>query len=160
MHDVFLRALNQRRAQISDRWEALLRVEPVTTPLGHPDTLVFGIRDALKEILTQVRQPSPEPPPPPVQCVCGRNPLHAFYRAGEQALLEALVLEQVRHQALTPAQRDSSFAELRSAIDHVKNREIGALASLCQHQAGADAAVRTEPARPATGDGTISPPAG
>lgn len=152
MHDVFLRALNQRRAQIADRWEALLRVEPVTTPLGHPDTLVFGIRDALKEILTQVRQPSLEPAPPPVQCVCGRNPLNAFYRAGEQALLEALVLEQARQPGLTPADRDSSFAELRSAIDHVKNREIGALASLCQHQTGADSSARKDAARPVTGD--------
>lgn len=141
MLDAIHRALTQRRAQICARWEALLRGEPVASPLGHPDTLVFGIRDAVREIVAAMRTPPNEPTPEPADCTCGRNPLQAFYRAGEQALLETLVLIQAEHGALSPAQRDTTFAELRRAIHHVKHREIGALAAVCQ----------LEPKSPSTG---------
>lgn len=144
MHDDFIRVLTHRRALICDRWEALLRVEPVVSPLGHPDTLVFGIRGAMREIFALMRSPPAGGEEPPATCACGRNPLDAFYRAGEQALLEALVLAQAEHRDLTPAQRDASFAELRWAIRHMKHREISALASLCQLEPKPDA-----PAKPA-----------
>jgi hypothetical protein len=139
MHEGFLHALGRRRAQICARWEALMRIEPVASPLGNPDTLVFGISQAFKEILDTARHPPSEPAPVPAECECGRNPLHAFYRAGEQAILEALVLAQTETPDLTAERRDASFRDLQAAILHVKNREIGAIAGLCQHPPAAEA---------------------
>lgn len=127
-----LHALSRRRAQIRDRWESFLRIEPVASPLANPDTLVFGIDGALKEIFAHLRKGVDEPPGSPRECACGRNPLHAFFVAGEQALLESLVLAQAEYPGLSPETRDRDFAELRHAIRHVAHREMDTFASLCQ----------------------------
>lgn len=128
-----IHALTARRAQIRKRWEAFLRIEPVASPLVNPDTLVFGIDGALRDIFAHLKAGADEPPAPPRECACGRNPLHAFYVAGEQALLESLVLVQAeRKPHLAPEERDRDFAELRHAIRHVAHREMDMFASICQ----------------------------
>lgn len=132
MQEELIRALRSRRAQIRTRWEAFLRVEPVPSPLGNPDTLAFGIDDSLTEIFQLLRQPPGESPWPPPHCTCGQNPLQAFYLAGEQALLETLILVQAGFVGLEPAARDQSFASLRHAIRHIAHREISVMAGLCQ----------------------------
>lgn len=127
-----IHALTSRRAQIRARWESFLRIEPVASPLANPDTLVFGINDALKEIFAHLRKGADAPPAAPRECACGRNPLHAFFVAGEQALLESLVLVQAGQPKLTPAERDRDFADLRHAIRHIAHREMETFASICQ----------------------------
>ena len=59
MHEKTIRALQARRAQIRTRWEALLRIEKVTTPLANPDTLVFALDQSLDDIFTALLQPPP-----------------------------------------------------------------------------------------------------
>src|SRR5688572_4272688 len=103
MQDSLVCALRTQRTQIRERWATLLRVEPVGSPLGHPDSLVHLIDWTLDEIFAGVSntliesapggsRPSGENPAP---CACGRNPLLTFFSAGEQAVREGLVLAQV-----------------------------------------------------------------
>ena len=136
MQDELVRALRARRAEIHARWEALLRIEKVNTPLANPDALVFMIDWTLDECFANLR---PSPPrrknggvPSKPDCPCGRNPLLAYFSAGEQAMEEALILEQARAPAIDPVQRDDAFAELKLTVREIARREIEAFCSVCQ----------------------------
>jgi hypothetical protein len=135
MQEAIIRALRGRRDQIRARWEALLRIEEVTTPLANPDTLVFGIDRSLNEIFNALRHP----PHPPAEVIAAEefkdNPWHAYFRAGEQALLETLVIIQSEMSSLDPTVRDRSFAALKHVINVMAQREIYALASVCHKRA-------------------------
>jgi hypothetical protein len=126
MHEKTIRALQARRAQIRTRWEALLRIEKVTTPLANPDTLVFALDQSLERDLHRLA-----PACRPARARGAHNadwpcPWRAYYRAGEQALLESLILLQARTPALDPATRDQSFARLKQVIGHLTQREVSA----------------------------------
>lgn len=126
MHEKTIRALQARRAQIRTRWEALLRIEKVTTPLANPDTLVFALNQSLDEIFAALRKPAA-----PLVLAAPTNadwpcPWRAYYRAGEQALLESLILLQAKTPALDPATRDHTFAQLKQVIGHLTQREVSA----------------------------------
>lgn len=130
MHERMIQALQTRRAQIRIRWEALLRIEKATTPLANPDTLVFALDQSLDEIFTALRQP-------PVPCGDtgpdngeGSCPWRAYYRAGEQALLESLILLQAKTPTLDPATRDDAFGRLKQVIGHLAQREVSAWSGL------------------------------
>jgi hypothetical protein len=132
MQTDLLQELAAQRHSIRQRWEQYLRIEPVASPLGHPDTLVFGIRGALREIFALLRDPPAAPADPLTPCPCGKDPLHAFFVAGEQALLESLVLLQAHRPAIDAARCRTDIEELRHAVRHVAHREMSALARLCQ----------------------------
>lgn len=132
MQGKIIRALEERRAQIRARWEALLRIEKVTTPLANPDTLVFGLDHSLDEIFAMLHQPPCHIPDPEIMNTGGTSPWQAYFRAGEQALLETLVLTQSEMQSLDPAARDTSFGNLKQVINILTQREIGAWAAICQ----------------------------
>lgn len=136
MQEEVIRALRDRRGEIRARWEAFLRIEAVATPLANPDTLVFGIHQSIGEILTLLKQPylPGAGQEKDAECSCGKNPLLAYYRAGEQAMLEALVLVQVGMPSLNPVVRDLAFAELKHVVNTVARREISAIAGVCQHR--------------------------
>jgi hypothetical protein len=139
MQDELVRALRTRRPEIHARWEALLRIEKINTPLANPDALVFMIDWTLDECLATLRPPharrkhgSMVPFAAKPACPCGRNPLLAYFAAGEQAIEEALVLEQARASAIDPVQRDTAFLELKLAVREIARREIEAFCSVCQ----------------------------
>lgn len=125
-------ALTARHARIQQRWREFLRVEPVASPLGDPKTLVFGIEGYLREIFGLLWYPPADLPEEQADCACGRNPLRGFFVAGEQALMETLVLEQAGRPALARGDRAQDAAELRRAVRFVAHRELSALAGLCQ----------------------------
>lgn len=132
MQEEIIRALEQRRAPIRIRWEALLRIEKVTTPLANPDTLVFGLDQSLDEIFARLRQPAlPASCAKPIHAD-ETNPWYAYFRAGEQALLETLVLTQAEMPALDPAARDSDFSELKQVIHYLTQREVAAWIAICK----------------------------
>ncbi|MDI1319730.1 MAG: hypothetical protein PSW75_05975 [bacterium] len=135
MQGKIIKALQERRAQIRARWEALLRIEKVTTPLANPDTLVFGLDHSLDEIFAALRQPPPHNPDAALTKTEGPSPWRAYFRAGEQALLESLVLLQAEMELLDPAARDTSFGNLKTVINNLTQREIGAWAGICQKNA-------------------------
>lgn len=126
MYEKIIKALQMRRAQVRARWEALLRIEKVTTPLANPDTLVFALDQSLDEIFTALGQPLPHKPAVGSTWSDGPSPWRAYFRAGEQALLESLVLLQADMDSLDPATRDTSFGSLKQVINNLTQREISA----------------------------------
>jgi hypothetical protein len=131
-------ALRARRSAIRRRWDDLLRVERANTPLAHPDTLIHLLDWSLDELLAAlaggaaVEGPAADRSRP--ACPCGRNPFLNFFVAGEQALLEALVLAQTEILPLTPALRDGAVAELHLAVRERARSEVEAICSVCQRR--------------------------
>ena len=138
MQEELAHALHARRPQIRERWEALLRVERACSPLAHPDSLVHLVNWALDEVIGILRQDDGGAQPvlePAAECLCGRNPYAGFFRAGEQSIMEALILVQVEQAAsLNPKARDRAVAELNAALRGIRNREVTSFCSLCQHR--------------------------
>jgi hypothetical protein len=139
MQASLLSELRARRFPIRTRWEALLRAEPIATPLGHPDTLVHLIEPTLDKLFQALEKSSashgpakPRIPSDPPVCACRRNPLLAFFAAARQATLEGLVLAQVAAGNLDAQERDSSLADLNRALQQISSREIEAFCGVCQ----------------------------
>lgn len=133
--------LRRRRADIKREWTILLRAEPVATPLGHPDALAFLVDGTLDEIFSELGKsepPAAEERPDPYdsvrrECACERNPLLAYFLAGERALLEALICAQAsRPGGAGPAKR-TELTELYLVLRRIARREVRAFCSLCQN---------------------------
>jgi hypothetical protein len=153
MQDLLLHSLRAQSPQIRERWDALLHVEPVHTPLGYPGALSHLIDWTLEEIFRGLAALSPrrhasrrgavaEPRP---ACPCGRNPLLAYFTAGEQVMREALVLAQAAAPGLDPIERDASLHELDLVFHQIAHREIDAFCGVCQYRHDA-APCQREPA--------------
>jgi hypothetical protein len=134
--------LRAREAEIHGRWAELLRIEPVNTPLAHPDALAHLIDWTLAEIFRELATASRRrrtthhhaSTPNRSLCACGRNPLLAYFEAAGQALREALILAQATHPTLDPVERDASLEELNLILNDVARREIEAFCGVCQHR--------------------------
>lgn len=145
---MILRALRDQRPHLRTSWETLLRVEPVGSPLGNPDALVHLLDWTLDEIFAALTNPLARHRAihhrihldQPAPCPCGRNPLLAYFAAGEQALREALVLAQATAPELDPLERDTAFAELDMTLRHISRREIESFCGVCQLRARAGTA--------------------
>lgn len=160
MQEDLIRALRDRRGDIRARWETLLRIERVNTPLANPDALVFMIDWTCDELFASLahahgrRRPArPGEAVARAECPCGRNPLLTYFAAGEQALEEALILEQASRPALEPGERDTAFAELQLAVREIARREIESFCAVCQYRTdsrgcGVDANVAAVAAAP------------
>ena len=146
-------ALRLRRPLIHARWEDLLRVEPANTPLANPDALVHLLDWTLDEFfrtlqgLPSRRRPLRAFALADVDCPCGRNPLLAYFAAGEQALQESLVLAQSELHVIEPGERDAALNELNLALRHIARREIESFCAVCQLRDRALHAPRPAPAR-------------
>ena len=134
MNEAILRALHNRRPQIRARWEALLRLERVRTPLANPDTLVFMFDQTLDEVLSALPGRSAGTVRPRPECRCECNPMRVYFPALEQALLEALVLVQCGQPALSPEERVDAVAELCATLRRIAKREIAVFDKLCQQR--------------------------
>ncbi len=145
MQELWVHALEARRGEVRSRWEDLLRTERVNSPLANPDALVHLIDPTLAEIFTSLLHPSSRRKvvhaadfsAVRAKCVCGRNPYLAYFVAGEQALLEALVLAQAEGPPLDPAARDAAVQELYGVMRASARREIESFCSLCQYRSDA-----------------------
>jgi len=141
MQSLLLSALRAQHADIRARWAAILHVEPVSTPLANPDALVHLIDWSLQEIFRSLtalasrrRAGHVGPPDSRPQCPCGRNPLLAYFAAGEQAVQEALILAQSASPALDPTERDAALRELNIVLREIARREIESFCGVCQHR--------------------------
>jgi hypothetical protein len=134
-----LRALEAHRPSILTHWESLLRLERASSPLAQPDLLVRMLDQTLDDIFAalpgwSIRRVSTLVPAS--ACPCGRNPLLAYYAAGQQALREALVMIQAGISLLTTTDRDDSFACVDQVFGDIARREIEAFCALCQFRPG------------------------
>ena len=97
MQSTLLDALRMRQPEIRACWTELLRVEPVNTPLAHPEALAHLIDWTITEIFRSlatgghvrrlVRDHTGTPHRS--RCPCGRNPLLSYFDAASQALWAA-----------------------------------------------------------------------
>jgi hypothetical protein len=142
MQETLVHALHAQRGQIRLHWEALLRVERTTTPLAHPDSLVHLLDWAIDEVFSTLRaraQAGELRAFPPIaahreECSCGRNPFLVFFIAGEQAMIEGLVLAQSEIPGLDAVSRDSAVSELYSVLRQLRHQEIESFCALCQYR--------------------------
>ena len=140
MSPLILDALRERRATIRQRWETLLHVEPVNSPLALPDAMARLIPGSLEEIFRELAKPGPAPltlrearrAALPV-CGCNRNPYLGHFKAAEQALLEELVLLQATQPPHLRHEQD--LADIVRATRLVGRDEIEAFCGICQHRA-------------------------
>lgn len=153
MQESMVAALRARRPQIRARWEDLLRVERASSPLANPDALVHLLDWTLDEFFRTVQtlpaRRRAQRPPSANDCPCGRNPLLAYFAAGEQALRESLVLSQAEMKELAPFARDTALAELDHAVHNIARREIEAFCAVCQFRHQEPSHAETHTAAPA-----------
>lgn len=154
MRNDLVHTLHSRLPQIRARWEALLHVEPVNTPLAYPGALVHLLDWTLGQIFDGLAHPTlthPNDRRPTCAdyrhaCACGRNPLIAYFTAGEQAVREALVLAQAAAPTLTPAERDGSLLQLDAVFRNIARREIDSFCGVCQYRDGGCKEAQANPA--------------
>lgn len=126
-----LRALHERRPQIRARWETLLRIERVETPLANPDTLVFLFDRTLDAVLAALPSRAPAPPRARLRCRCDCNPMRVYYFALEQALMETLIEIQTERPGLSARTRISSVTELCTTLRRIAQRELNVFDQIC-----------------------------
>jgi hypothetical protein len=128
------------RPMIKQRWEALLRAEPIASPLANPDTLVFLMDETLQQIIAALRTRSVKLgvrhvptviAPLQGKCACGINPLLAYYTTGRYALRE--VAEEKMGQA---------FSDVLVFFHRVAQKDIEALCGVCCNQGAEDCSQR------------------
>jgi hypothetical protein len=142
MQSDLLGALRARQPEIRARWADLLHVEPVVTPLAHPEALTHLIDWTLSEIFRGLATGGPRrrlshghaSTPHRSLCACGKNPLLTYFDAAGQAVREALVLVQAMAPAIDPIARDASMEELNLILAQVARHEIEAFCGVCQHR--------------------------
>jgi len=136
------RRLRARRGAIRRKWEELLRAGPVVTPLGHPDVLAHLINRTLNVVFGSLGAPglgrrarqSGRLQGIGARCLCGRNPLLAYYLAGERALREALDQASAEAPGLAPEARDQAACELGFIVEDIGRRDVELFCSLCLYR--------------------------
>lgn len=119
-----------------------MRLERADTPMADPNNLVHLIDWTLDKVVEGLRGRKPPHrggPPPTIAtlrplCPCGHNPYIAHFLAGEQALLEALVLVQAEDPALDPVHRDTAVTELYLVLHAIARGEVESVCALCQRR--------------------------
>lgn len=131
MDHTLLRALHERRPQIRTRWETLLRIERVETPLANPDTLVFLFDRTLDAVLAALPGRSLAPLRGRPHCRCDCNPMRVYYFALEQALMETLIEIQAANPKLGAKARVGAVTELCTTLRRIAQRELNVLDQIC-----------------------------
>ncbi len=119
-----------------------MRLERADTPIADPDNLVHMIDWTLDKVFAELRSHkacSTATLPPTIatlqaKCYCGLNPFFKHFMAGEQALLEALVLAQSEEPSPDASLRDAAVTELYLVTHALAKCEVEAFCSLCQHR--------------------------
>lgn len=123
------------RPLIKRHWEALLRAEPVVSPLSNPDSLIYLMDETLDQLAAALRSRSmkawlrhnqPLVAPLRDSCLCGLNPLLAYYITGRVALCAAA------EEELGPA-----FADVLLYYHCLAQKDIEALCGVCCNQGSA-----------------------
>jgi hypothetical protein len=131
MNPAMLQRLEALNPEIKGRWKALLRDEPVLTPLGRPDTLVFLMDATLTQLFAALNAPSEEKwlrSCPPIiatlhaYCLCGLDPVSKYFAAGEAAL-----------RAATGPLPAEETGDLLARYRSLAQQEFAAVCQACRH---------------------------
>ena len=140
MNDNLQRTLQGLRPTILERWEALLRAEPVSSPLANPDSLVYLMGCTLDRFFAALRSPisrrriagrgSNKVDVKEVRelCACKMNPLLAYFATAELALIQTTL------PILQPRERESALSAVRVAMHAVAKGEIDTFCAVCQRR--------------------------
>jgi hypothetical protein len=138
-----LHSLSQQRLALRLRWEALLRDEPVNSPLAHPDSLIHLMDWTLDNFFAELRHPSTLRDDAPARdsreaafaspdasalCPCARNPFIAYFATAECALVETLL------PLLSADSQTASLATARTALQRIGRAEIATFCAICQQR--------------------------
>jgi len=144
-----LRNLQGLRPTILERWEVLLRAEPVTSPLANPDALVYLMDWTLDRFFQALRGPlsrrrinARENSKSACDrerglCACRMNPLLAYFSTAETALIQATL------PILQPRERESVLSAIRLALQVVAKREIDTFCAVCQRRHTSSASIES-----------------
>jgi len=136
-----LASLSAKFPAIKAEWCALLKGEPMLTPLGRPDALVYLMDATLGELeaaLTREQTANGLRRYPPVAgsvhayCPCGLNPLLKYYGAGELAL-----------RAGTGTELGNELELVLRIFRTLARREIESFCAVCRHREAATCAATT-----------------
>lgn len=134
MDKSLLLALQERRPQIRARWETLLRLERVETPLANPDTLVFMFDQTLDAVINTLPGRPLEPMHSRPRCRCDCNPLRAYYFALEQALMETLIHIQAEQPDLGAKAGAAAVTELCTTLRRIAQEELAVFDQICRQR--------------------------
>ena len=140
MHRSFVAEFAARRAAIKQAWERRLRHEPVTSPLANPDTLVLlmdrTLEDLAAELSLRCRPSGAEPAslhrPARSGCLCGLNPLLAYFRVAADALPTVLGADTYRCTELDAAGYAACVQEMLVELQNLAAAEIRSFCAMCQ----------------------------
>jgi hypothetical protein len=144
MEERVISGLRKRSRSIGERWEALLRADGVIDPVTEPRTLVPLIPATLERIFAELARRSPDASIPLSAAralswprfMCGYNPYLKFFKFGERAILETLVL--VQSELNCEAQRDREIADFFSVLRGLAVQETKEHCSDCDYRANTE----------------------
>lgn len=144
MKQGYLEALDGHRAEIKRKWEVLLRAAPATTPLGHPDTLVFLMDESLQQLFLLCRSRSAHgwlsrrslaTVGAGMTCHCRLHPLINYFIAGQAALaFVAQTVPRSQHH-LDDLAATSCVDELLMIFRFLADREVRTFCEVCRYSA-------------------------
>lgn len=141
MHRSFVAEFAARRPAIKLAWERKLRKEPITSPLANPDTLVLLMDRTLDELAAVLAARCEAPagsgvalPGRPLRggCLCGLNPLLAYFRVLAGVLPAVLAGGAAACPQLGAAAFAACTQELLGELQGVAAEEIKAFCATCQ----------------------------
>ncbi len=138
MQGSFLAELALRRPAIKQAWERRLRKEPITSPLANPDTLVLLMDRTLDELQRALASLQPLPPPQaaprPIRsgCLCGLNPLLAYFRVAASVLPAQMCIGADRCPDLSAGDYAICMQEMLGQLQVIASEEIRAFCAMCQ----------------------------
>ncbi len=139
MHRSFVAELAARRPALKTAWERKLRHEPITSPLANPDTLVLMMDRTLDALETALRKRCADSPPPaaPMRgmrtgCLCGLNPLLAYFRVAANVLATQMCSGADRCPELGAVGFASCLQEMLGELQLLAQEEIRSFCAMCQ----------------------------
>lgn len=137
MHPSFLAELSHRRPAIKQAWERKLRLEPITSPLANPDTLVLLMDRTLEELIRSLATrcetaTSGANRAPRTGCLCGLNPLLAYFRVAASVLPAQMCSSADHCPELSATEYTACLQEMMAEIHVIAADEIRSFCAMCQ----------------------------
>ncbi len=137
MHRSFVAEFAARRPAIKHAWERKLRLEAVTSPLANPDTLVLLMDRTLDDLHEALGNRCLAAIPPPARamrtgCLCGLNPLLAYFRVAASVIPTVMSQGADRCPALSASTYAACLQETLAVIQATAHEEIRSFCAMCQ----------------------------